>query len=172
MTSVVTAMRATEPSITRLRPIRSAATPNSTPPSGRTANPTAKTASALSVDETGSSAGKKCGPRNAESRPKTIQSYHSRVLPSPRPSIALRVVADGPVERWGVAGTVEGDAVMVLAFASGGRAGARVGRGGHAAGRRRRAAGAACSDRTRGACALCGGPGGPARHQVGGVITQ
>ena len=102
MTSVVTAMAPTDNSITRRRPIRSATVPSSTPPSGRIAKPTANTASADRVAATGSSDGKNCGPMSAASRPKIIQSYHSSVLPRPRPSRARRVVIGGaaaPVDR-------------------------------------------------------------------------
>ena len=63
MTRVVVAMIPTDTSITLRRPTRSATVPSSTPPSGRIAKPTANTASALSVAETGSAEGKKCGPR-------------------------------------------------------------------------------------------------------------
>src|SRR3954467_1737269 len=95
MISVVAAMTLTENSMTRRRPIRSATVPSRTPPSGRIANPTPKTASAASVAPTGVLDGKNWGPISAASRPKTIQSYHSSVLPRPRPSRARRVTAGG-----------------------------------------------------------------------------
>src|SRR6476619_4650174 len=103
MIRVVIAIIMMDQSITRRRPILSAKVPSRMPPSGRNAKPTAKTASALSVAATGSCDGKNLGPMKADSRPKTIQSYHSRVFPSPRPSSPRRTSGDSrdlrPVSR-------------------------------------------------------------------------
>ncbi len=90
MIRVVTAIVLMEINMTRRRPTRSARVPSMTPPSGRNAKPTAKTARVFRVALRGSVEGKKFGPMKADSSPKTIQSYHSRALPRPRPRRPLR----------------------------------------------------------------------------------
>jgi hypothetical protein len=59
---VGTAIRATDAVSALLRPSRSPTWPKSTPPSGRARKPAANAPKAASVDETGSSAGKKLAP--------------------------------------------------------------------------------------------------------------
>ena len=90
MISVVTAMIPTDHNMTARRPTLSATPPSRMPPSGRAMNPTANTDRAARVASTGLSVRKKWTPIVAASRPKTCQSYHSRVLPSPSPSIDRR----------------------------------------------------------------------------------
>src|SRR5680860_1460401 len=93
--------------IANLRPRWSASQPNTKPPRGRAAKPTANTINVDKNAETGSCGLKNWVAKNGAKIAKTPQSNHSSAFPTPVPRMVLRLL-------WAGAGVVRVEAMKVM----------------------------------------------------------